>query len=296
MIKLVQIQTTSKCNGYCSFCPYESSWMIDNKGYMSDELYTKILNDTNKYDNEFSGKFCPYLMNEPTLDPKLIDRIEEAYSILHNPLIEVSTNASALTHSKIDKLKKILIGKRFKLVISLHGINEKSHNKLMKTDWDTSLDNAIYAMKELDCPIALQSMSSSIDGSIRILLPRKIRRFWNEIISDNYIGNNVFFSTFQFHNRAGGLKSMWTYNFVERESLKGFDCSRFHNSLHVLWNGEVVSCCMDYNHEEIIGDLTKETVSEVMNGKLRRNFIDKGTGKIESSNNFICKRCTSPGG
>jgi len=298
MFKLVQIQTTSVCNGNCVFCPYESSWMTDNPGRMSDELWSKILSDINDYDNEFQGKFCPYLMNEPTLDPKLTQKIDDIYNKLCNPLVEVSTNGSNLTPKMVDELINITHNKRFKLVISLHGIDEQSHNELMDTNWSTSLDNVIYGLKNInEHPIAIQSMSHSIDNSIRILHPRKIQRFWNKVYHDNNIDNrNIFFSTFQFHNRAGGLKQMWTYDFNERSDLSGFDCTRFHNDLHVLWNGEVVSCCMDYNHEEILGDLNEQSVEQIMVGLPRKDFIDRGKGTIESNDNFICKRCTHPGG
>jgi hypothetical protein len=302
--KVYNIRTTTGnyiANGlFSKNCPYKNSWMVDNPGVMSDKLYLKILNNINYSNPKFKGKFCPYLMNEPFCDKNIIKRVEQAYDILYDPLVEISTNSSLASKNKIDELKEVIGDKRAKIVISLHGINEKSHNKLMDTDWDKSIDNAIYIMKEFNkVPIAIQSMAMSKDRTYNILHPRKIQRFWYKLFKENNINTrNINFSTFQFHNRAGGLDMDWNYNKIVRkiDRTHPFDCKRLHGYLHVLWNGDVVLCCMDYQHEVVIGNLKEQTIEEIYTSKVWKDTYSKCTGKKESPNDFICKRCSSPGG
>ena len=88
-MNLVQIQTTSVCNGKCIFCPYRYSWFKKNPGVMSEKLYLKILNDVVELDNHFTGKLCPYMCNEPLADKDIVKRAKQATEILHNPYLEI---------------------------------------------------------------------------------------------------------------------------------------------------------------------------------------------------------------
>lgn len=297
---LVQVQTTSRCNGYCKFCPYKGSWMDKNNGVMSDKLYLKILHDIDDIDSSFSGKFCPYLMNELFADRDIVKRVEQAYEILHNPTVEISTNASLACLDKVRQLADIMDNKPSKIIISLHGIDKKTHDKLMSTDWNKSISNAIYIMKEFkNTPIVIQSMAMSKDNTYRIMSPRKINIFWKKLIDENDIDDsNVRFSTFMFHSRAGGLDWDWDYKKVHRQidEKHPFNCPRLHNNLHVLWNGDVVLCCMDYNREVVIGNLKEQSISEVFDSDTWHTIYNKCTGKEPSEDKFICKLCSSPGG
>jgi intein/homing endonuclease len=277
-MKLVQIQTISHCNGYCIFCPYPNSWMVDNPGSMDHKLYNKILINLNDDYPKFDGKFCPYLMNEPFCDNTIINKIQEAYDVLYNPLIEISTNASVAYPKYISELKEIIKNKRIKLVISLHGIDEETHIQLMDTDWEISLNNTINILKELnDIPISIQSMSMSTDHKHKLINPRRIQRFWYNIFDDNNINTkNINFSTLQFHNRAGGT-NIKPGNFIYRKIDKNnpFDCTRLHDNLHVLWNGDVVLCCVPPDTKVLNSNLAFKNINEFKPG----DYVISHTGK-----------------
>ena len=60
--------------------------------------------------------------------------------------------------------------------------------------------------------------------------------------------------------------------------------------MSIRWDGRVVPCCRDYDNHEILGDITKESLMDIWNGKrfqaLRKEHL---AGKYENS--VLCGRC-----
>jgi len=284
-------------------CPYKDSWMIKNPGYMSEQLYDKILRNVSKLDPDFSGVISPYLMNEPFADKNAVRRIEKLYKMLHDPTVEVSTNCELLTSDKIDDIVELFSKRKSKMVISHHGTSRESFESLMSINYDKALNNAIELIRKSDgrFPIAIQDMAISKDRQYKIVQPRQVQRYWDKIFEDNDLNtNNVWLSTLQFHNRAGNVKiDGWNYDKIVRliDKENPFDCYRAHpDYLHVLYNGDVVLCCMDYHRETVFGNLKNQTIEEIFNSDKYKNIYKQVIGEKESPDNFICKRCSSPGG
>jgi len=92
-------------------------------------------------------------------------------------------------------------------------------------------------------------------------------------------------------------KKGMSFNTIYRKSLDGFYCERFDGWLHFLYSGEPVLCCMDYNRETCFCESIKnKTIEELFSSSFFLDLIKKGIGMIESEEDFICKRCGSPGG
>jgi MoaA/NifB/PqqE/SkfB family radical SAM enzyme len=71
--------------------------------------------------------------------------------------------------------------------------------------------------------------------------------------------------------------------------LSKFPCYYPWHSVSVTWSGEVVPCCRDYNCMLVLGDLNRQTLRQIWNGRpmqdLRRAFI-RG-----DRDNALCRRC-----
>ena len=303
-LNIVQIQTTSVCNSKCICCPYPTSWYKNNPGYMSDELYKKILTDINEYDPEFSGKFAPYLCNEPFADKNILERCELAYKYLKNPYVELSSNMALLNKKKIDETYEMFKRHNFygKFTMSHHGINKESFERFMSIPYEKSRENMIYLLKKFDgqMKISIQDMAFSLDGKYVMNRFRQVKRYLERLIIDNKINtNNLSMEPKVFHNRAGNVHiDGWDYDKIVRKIDKThpFYCIRLMGCLHIIYTGEVTLCCMDYNRETIINDLNNMSVSEFFKSKEYKDMVDMVTGKKDSPDNFLCKRCMSPGG
>jgi len=293
---LIQIQTTGTCNARCEMCPYKHSWFIDNHGIMTDELFDKILD---QLDPDFTGKICPYLMNEPFADPYMIKRLEQLKSRFKKATIEISTNAELLDDFKIESIVNLL-DNHDKIVISHHGIDDESLERTMRIKYIRTINNIIRLIRRVNgnIPIAIQTMAVSKDNNYRYRSTRSIKRYWDKIFKDaNLEWNNVWLSTLEFHNRAGNVNIKgWNYNKKIRDIGPDhpFYCKKFDKSLNILWNGETVLCCMDYMHETPFGDLNKQTIDDIFKSSQYKYLIDMCSGVIKSPDNLICKRCMAP--
>ena len=299
-LSLIQIQTTSYCNGRCIICPYKGSWFEKNPGIMSDELYTKILNDIVMYDPTFNGRFCPYLSNEPFTDKKIISRIEEAIDILPSPLyIEVSTNLFLPTKSQIDQLLELYEKCKWngRIMVSHHGTNKVLYEHIMQIPYGKARDNLAYLIKKADkrLPIWIHTACQSRDDNYIVTSPLEIKRQWLRFLSENELPTeNIAIYPLMFNSRSGNVQLKgWNYT-TEHATLSG--CPRINDQLHIIQNGEVILCCNDYHHEVVLGDLTKQTIAEIYNSESYKNIKAIIDGKVPPPDNFICTRCQWVGG
>ncbi len=74
--RIIHIETRSKCNGICNFCPASS--VVDNRKdiHMSTELIEKIINELGGLD--YLNRISFYNNNEPFLDERIFQIIKLA--------------------------------------------------------------------------------------------------------------------------------------------------------------------------------------------------------------------------
>lgn len=302
-IRFVQIQTISTCNAKCIICPHKDSWFQENSGRMSDKLFMKIISELHKIEENLNtGKICPYLMNEPFTDSKIIERIKILREEFPNVLIEVSTNAELMTPEKSRRLIDILADSPHDIWISRHGISPEDIEVNMKIDGVKSLENIIYLLKEADgrMNIAIKGFVYSFDEKIILVKPRQFVRYWNRILKENNINlNGIRINALSFHDRAGNVKIVsWEKPKIIRHigRKSRFYCPRVDQWLHILWNGDVILCCNDYAHETKFGNIEEQSLEEIFNGKEYKAIYDKVIGNVDTEEDFICNRCTRIGG
>jgi len=304
-LKYVQIQTQSRCNADCVFCPYIESWHHENPGLMSEQLFDKILSDLKPFSSSLE-KICPYLMQEPLLDKKIMERIRKIYAAFPGVEVEVSTNMAALTAQKCDELIDVLQGRNHSVWISHHGIDKGTLEHVMKIDYDLALENTIRFLKRSAGRIRtlIRGLGSSRDGAIYYFGAEAYQAYWAELLKSNeIISHNISIDSFSFHDRAGTIYR------IERAANRNnhgvvrqigpqnpFHCERVDEWLHVLYDGTIRLCCMDYHGEVSLPNLNQMSISEYLASAAYNDIANAVTGRTESAANFICKRCTSPGG
>ena len=299
-LRLVQIQTTSVCNARCVFCPYKDSWFVSNPGYMTDAVYTKILNAIKDYNPKFSGKFCPYLMNEPFTDKQLINRVKEAIKVLPNMYLEISSNFVLPSKTTIDKLVDLYssINYNGRIMISHHGITSDEYTQTMKLEYGKAIDNIKYLVESTDkkLNIYIHGAVQTRDNKLKFSTAAEQTKFWQKTLGTS---TGYTYYPLRIHTRAGNVKHAdWQYNRIVRQidETHPFDCPRLYHNLHVIYTGEVVLCCCDYNREVVVGDLTKININELYDSKLWIKTKNMVRGYEESPADFLCKRCSWPGG
>lgn len=296
----LQIQTISACNATCYFCPHPESWQKSNPGRMTETTFRKIIDDVSSYK---IGKFCPYLENEPLLDPDIFDRIEYGISKLDFNLLELATNASVLTPQKIEDIVRIFPQVKHQIWISFHGIDKENFNTIMGLDFDTCKENVLALVEKAqkhNLNILLRGAGMprlDSSGQPRWFTSEQYINFWTREFKKRGFKKLPDVGFFTYHDRAGQI----TRNEVQlkeiiRPCLENFYCKRLDQWIHFLYTGELILCCMDYHRGTVFGNILDNNIDEIYRSKEFSQLAKRVVGTIDSPEDFICKKCISPGG
>ena len=303
----VQIQTHSRCNADCVFCPYVESWHAANPGRMSEELFGSILEQLRPFAPLIErGRVSPYLMQEPLLDRRIYDWIERIYAAFPGTMVEISTNGAALSPRAVEELIRVLVGRRHEIWISHHGVDAESLDRVMRVDHRKATGNVVELLRRAEgrLRVRIQGAGRSLDGRIHNFGEREYRRSWAEtLVREGVPLRNVSVTTFRFHDRAGAIRRtdrdahLNNKGVVRRiDADNPFHCDRVGRWLHVMWDGRLRICCMDYHGEVPLPSLDETPLLDILRSERYAELMGQVTGAVESPGDFICKRCTSPGG
>lgn len=296
----IQLQTVSTCNAKCKTCPYHTSWHRENPGKMSDAVFDHLMKLLRHIP---MGKICLYLENEPLLDPALFKRIETIKTALNFREIEISTNGSVFTRPIIKKLYHALKDISHQVWISWHGITPGSYKKLMGLDFNRNLEmlRDYFRLTRGELRTKVRTIvGGKLDKDERYSSAQEAEAFFKRIISECDVPDtNTTIYPFLYHDRAGDIETEGTAD-SRYLSMKGKlkpSCCRIDEWLHVLYDGDIILCCMDYHKETMAGNVFSfDTLEKLLGSGPLLRLRQKAHGKIETGSDFICKRCIAPGG
>jgi len=79
----------------------------------------------------------------------------------------------------------------------------------------------------------------------------------------------------------------------ERKQAPPYLCRQHRDTqwMHILSDGRVTLCCMDYRHEEILGDVREASLEDIWNGEAFEQARARIRGDATAGPNFLCDRC-----
>jgi len=256
-----QIQTRTACNAKCAFCPNTVVGDDLSQGTMDMELFKKIADELTKHPMD---EIHPFLMNEPLWDKDLPEKIKYLVDRKHpKTLIKINTNASFLTQETGQKLIDSGISK---VNISFHGVRPEVYEFNMGNLKFTPLLRNVLRFKEM-----LETQNSKTRLRITMVKTRdimedreKIKEFWRQ----HDIGCNFR----PLGNRNNKDVEMKGINWEEWRPYTW--CKRPFNQIYILYNGDCVLCCCDWDRTTTLGNLRHNTIEEVWNGPAYRRVRD----------------------
>ena len=272
------VQTISGCNAECVFCPnHKTNRDIPHGALMEWDLYKRIIDELIDLGTH---RISPYLMNEPMLDKELPERI--AYITKRkrpNQITKVNTNGSLCTERMS---KGILDSGLDRLVFSVQGLDPDNYKKVMNLSLDVTLRN-IDRFLELKREGGFEKPGVHISMlRTKMIEPQigHIRRYWRE--------RNVTVGFGDVENR--GHHDHVKSKSIASRKMRLFDwCNRLFEQFCVLCDGRAVMCCVDWEQAVVVGDVSKNGVKEVWQGRtfrgLRESFLE-GTLK-----GMLCQNC-----
>jgi hypothetical protein len=277
-LKYVSLEAHTVCNQSCYFCPVSVAPRQDY--FMPTELYERILRELAVYRDSIAALFM-INYNEPTADRRFVDQVRAIKAAGLPPA--VLTNGSGLTPERVDALVE-MGGLRF-LSINLSTLDRERYRR------DRGGDHLGLVLRNLD-HARDQALAEQMDIVVLGTGDADHRRDFAEI-SARFAGSRFEVKYFEVMDRAGylqiGLKPA-----VPHGQLCGCDNvgSRPLQHLHITPQGKCVLCCEDYDAKYVVGDLTRESVDEVLAGPaiaLMRRWV---YGLEQAPGDFICRGCT----
>lgn len=280
------IELTNHCNLKCPQCSSGSGLMTRSRGYMSLNLFDKIIEEL----GPVLYNINLYFQGESMMHPEFFHFLEKSRNI-HTTL---STNGHFLSPESSEKIVRSGLNK---LIISLDGMDPEAYSSYRVNGDFSQVINGIRNIAE-----AKKRSSSGLKLIIQFLVNRnnedqipaavdfarkmnaslhlKTMQIITEDSFESWLPANVKYS--RYKKEADGYKL--------RSTLPD-RCLRLWLNPVITWDGKVIPCCFDKDACYVMGDLNKESFRAIWNRPEYRSFRKKVS--LNRSSIDICRNCTS---
>jgi MoaA/NifB/PqqE/SkfB family radical SAM enzyme len=276
-LKIVSLETMIACNQKCYFCPVSIAPREDYD--MPVELFARIVNQLTAYRDTLESVFLQSY-NEPTLDRRFVEFCRTLFAA--KLPVAVLSNGSGLTPAKVDAL--IESGPLRYICINLSTLDRDRYLR------DRGEDHLGVVLRNLDY-VKLRPLAAVM--KIVVLGKGDAEHDVDfESIRERFAGSLFTVEHHVVMDRAGwldiGLKPD-----APKKQLAGCDNigSRPLQHLHITPRGQCVLCCEDYDEKYIVGDLTRNTIAEVLAGPELAKMRKWVYGIEEAPDDFMCRDC-----
>lgn len=282
--KVMQIQTTTACGARCRMCPHAESFASWPNGPIDEGLFRSIVTQCV---GEPIQRICPYLMAEPLADPHIFERIAFIRQTLPAVEVEISCTAQPMSPKACEQLLAAPISE---LRISSHGISREDYALLMPgVKYDAAWENLtrfVAAWKQRR-PYPLYIVS--LFGLLPADREKAIVDYWShqgiELSRWRVTSRGRQIDLRQFDSPADPTR--WTT--ARQDPPYACRFARDSEWMHILSDGRVTLCCMDYRQEAILGDASRQSLREIWTGEAytrMRQAIADG-----ASDAALCREC-----
>ncbi len=278
--KYLSIQTTSLCNASCVFCPHNEIKDLFPSKIMDMELYRKIIDETSGYGGV--ERIILYMNNEPLTDPFLVERINYAKEKVPQAAVHIITNGALLT----EEISEKLIGSKLDWIgISFHGVRRETIEKSMQIPYE-------IAMERISKFIDKVKQNKDIKNYLMITFLKhqyltleekeETVSFWKDkgVEQISHFDGPV--------SRGGNVINL--PKVYHKEKVIGCNSIWADEMIHIVEDGKVILCCMDWRRDVILGDLNDETIHNVWQGSREQTWT-MISGKRGMPEEFLCRKC-----
>jgi len=232
----IQFESSTACNAKCIFCPRDT--MTRPHGQMSDKLFHKIIKDGKEIRNSF---FVPFLNGEPFVFSRIWEWLD--YMQKNNVPVHLYTNAELMDVDRILTYKNIRL-----ICCSINAMTEETYDKIMRgPEFSKVVSNVEELIKKAKLPAG--AWASMVEVEANIHEKEDFKKKW---------GKNAIFGEFK---NWGGAR----HDELERTGERKI-CYSSTQTMSILWDGRASVCCLDFDGKLILGDVNKQTLTEIWHG------------------------------
>lgn len=257
LFKRVYIEITNICNLNCSFCPKT----IREKKFMTINEFEIIIEKIKDY----TDYVYLHIKGEPLIHSNL-DKILDIIA-KNNLQVNITTNGRLLK----DKLNIINSKKIRQMNISLHSFNN--------IDEIEDLLNIVDKIN--NSYISLRLWNDLDNSEIINLLERHYHTKIDISKKNNTLSNHIFLSI--------DSEFSWPNLNLPVISTKG-TCKALKDQIGLLVDGTVVSCCLDNNGDNNLGNIFNDNIDNIINSNKYQDMLNGFKNKRLVSP--LCQRCS----
>ena len=258
----IQFETTSRCNAKCGFCPYPETSLTQPQGTMDQDLFEKIVDEISSYPVQM---IQPFLNNDPLMDRNIVPRLE--HIIRRNPQarVSVTTNGFLLRPEIAGALAAMPLET---IHISSNGLTAAVYRETMGIDGLTVLANVNRLWDELQRRGArTRLVVTAILMAANKREVEHMREYWR--------ARGVTFYLNPLNNRAGNMDPETFRRLLPFEDaanatqLRAYNmsgCPSLYAWMGILWNGDMVRCCMDWRRAKVLGNAREDSLYNLWHG------------------------------
>lgn len=284
------IEPTNYCNSHCPLCPTGSNQLKRSKGYMTFDLFKKII-DESKF---FLNRITLWNLGEPFLNQEIYSMIQ--YAKRYGIKVVSSTNGYAFyTKSAINKLIESNIDS---IIVAADGADKETFSKYRKgVKYHETIVGLQYMRDEkrklhLKQPTVEFQLILMKQTSEQIKQVKQLAKNLNACFVVKYLNIEMVNST----NKQKFLPKNSQYH-VYKQNGEHFSLQRkMQNTACVAWDGMVINwdgsvnpCIFDYYSDIVLGNVKSNKILSLWHNEkfnqLRQNVLKN------KQNVSICKHC-----
>jgi radical SAM protein with 4Fe4S-binding SPASM domain len=292
--RTLQIQTQSFCNGRCLMCPYPTVSQKLEQGKMDWELFKKIADEAATQPLLATALF--ELHNEPLLDKRTFECIKYIKSINPNKRCAIVTNGELLDRFSPEDIAQSNIDN---ISVSLNAHSKEVYERInIGLDYDRVmkninrlLSNETTRRKITLSFVATEENAGDVYEATRDWQKRGVNtRVIAEIANRGGALNRYDKLRLKTTYRGTPLAArLWRRLMVAAGKVVG--CHLPFYQMSVLFNGDVIICCHDWNRATVVGNARESSLKEIWNSprmnEIRRLMLKKSYQQLDS-----CRDCS----
>ena len=266
MLKKVYLEITDICNLDCSFCHKTSR----EKKFISEDEFSSLLPKIKPH----TDYLYLHLMGEPLLHPEFSCLLKKASDSGFK--VTVATNGFLIR----DKGEDLLSAAPYKITFSLHSY-EANEKRISLTEY---LEPIISFCKKAEEKGTICVLRLWNDGGENALNEEIIEKLKQEF---SFTENRKGYSLSKKIYLEFAEMFIWPDKNADEQNVSF--CMGLRDHVGVLCDGTVVPCCLDADGEIPLGNLFRESLSDIMESD-RAKAIYNGFSEGRCTES-LCSRC-----
>ena len=261
----IRLENTNACNAHCVMCPRESQ--TRKRGFIDPRLVEKILAEA---EGKKITKFTVQGFGEPLLDKRFCTYVRLIKERLSCPTFTVS-NGTLITPELAEELVSCGLDK---IKISFYGTGKEEYERIhAPLKYDKARGGIMNLVRARRAARSKITIRVQYIGKLWKYIP-----FFFQWVGKTSVGYNTL------HNYGNGRAYRSTNGKAGRCPILS------QPILQVLWTGEVVPCCYDFNGTMVLGDVRRQSIEEIWHGE-RYQAIRRAHAEGRFSEWPLCIKC-----